>query len=104
MADWGSSKLCRHADRRGKANFPPFFPGLFSSQDPETVLIDFVKSVIIGVASAVQVMGSALPGELFPNNQRYLVFVICTAGFFPLFTLGPGIGKRKFSRFLDTGE
>ena len=63
------------------------------------------QSVILGLSTVVQVTGSVIAGELFPNKRRYIVFAIVGAGGFPLTGLSPGIGeyhrKRTICVFID---
>jgi len=57
------------------------------------VVTEILQSAILGISTVVQVTGSVIVGELFPNKRRYLLFAIVGAGLFPLSGLSPGIGE-----------
>jgi hypothetical protein len=41
-----------------------------------------------GFGGASQVLGAIVPGELFPNKYRYLVWMCASTGLFPLVAIG----------------
>jgi hypothetical protein len=51
-----------------------------------------------GFGGGAQVLGAIVPGELFPNKYRYLVWMGASTGLFPIVALAPGICMYLFSR------
>ncbi|EXM15818.1 MFS transporter superfamily [Fusarium oxysporum f. sp. vasinfectum] len=60
----------------------------------KSVNMAIVASAISGFGGAAQVLGAIVPGELFPNKYRYVVWMVASTGLFPLVALAPGISRE----------
>ncbi|KAF5706660.1 siderophore iron [Fusarium globosum] len=60
----------------------------------KSINMAIAASAISGFGGAAQLLGTIVPGELFPNKYRYVVWMVASAGLFPLVALAPGISRE----------
>ncbi|EXJ71824.1 uncharacterized protein A1O5_05634 [Cladophialophora psammophila CBS 110553] len=77
------------------------FVGYLVSSRAKTINTLIGGNILVGLGGAAQIAGSAVTGELVPNNKRFGVFVLITAGLAPVTALANAIGR---SFCLDTDQ
>ncbi|KAL3584578.1 hypothetical protein FPOAC2_14358 [Fusarium poae] len=60
----------------------------------KSVNMAIAASAMSGFGGGAQVLGAIVPGELFPNKYRYLVWMGASTGLFPIVALAPGISRE----------
>ncbi|KAF5230899.1 hypothetical protein FANTH_13630 [Fusarium anthophilum] len=66
---------------------------LIASQ-AKSVNMAIAASAMNGFGGGAQILGAIVPGELFPNKYRYLVWMGASTGLFPIVALAPGISRE----------